>query len=246
MVELRRVVGVMGTVVSFLARFPAATGEETAAHAALDEAEEWLGEVDDRFTTWRPGSEWLRYVDGALTLDQAHPDLRHVVTRCHALTAETGGAFSLTADPDRPPDPAAYVKGWSIQRAADLLTARGAAALCINGGGDVVVTGGCPPWRIGVQHPHKRDGLVATIELVHGAVATSGHYERGAHIHDPSSGRRATTLASVTVTGPDLGTADAYATAAFALGDRAEEWLAGIAHYRGYVVRADASTWSSW
>ncbi len=90
---------------------------------------------------------------------------------------------------------------------------------------------------------------MATIELAQGAVATSGHYERGAHIHDPSSGRPATALASVTVTGPDLGTADAYSTAAFALGDGAEAWLAttaAAASFRGYVVRVDGSTWSSW
>ena len=56
------------------------------------------------------------------------------------------------------------------------------------------------------------------LELRDGAVATSGAYERGQHIVDPRTGRPPRGVLSVTVVGPDLGTADAYATAAFALG----------------------------
>ncbi len=50
------------------------------------------------------------------------------------------------------------------------------------------------------------------------AVATSGRYERGDHVIDPRSGLPARGLTSVTVVGPDLALADAYATAALVLG----------------------------
>jgi thiamine biosynthesis lipoprotein len=43
----------------------------------------------------------------------------------------------------------------------------------------------------------------------------------------------------VTVVGPSIALADAYATAAFAMGDRAIRWLAGLAGYTGCVVTAD-------
>ena len=56
------------------------------------------------------------------------------------------------------------------------------------------------------------------VEATDLAVATSGAYARGEHVVDPHTGRAAERLLSVTIAGPDLATADAYATAAFAMG----------------------------
>jgi len=50
------------------------------------------------------------------------------------------------------------------------------------------------------------------------AVATSGAYARGDHVLDPHTRRAPEGVLSVTITGPVLATADAYATAAFAMG----------------------------
>nr|WP_309232295.1 FAD:protein FMN transferase [Micromonospora tarensis] len=58
------------------------------------------------------------------------------------------------------------------------------------------------------------------------AVATSGVYERGRHVLDPRRGAPASGLRSVTVVGDDLGVADAYATAALAMGTSGLNWLA--------------------
>jgi thiamine biosynthesis lipoprotein len=45
---------------------------------------------------------------------------------------------------------------------------------------------------------------------------------------------------SVTITGPDLATADAYATAAFAMGARAPEWTASLpSGYEAMTILAD-------
>jgi len=230
----------MGTVASIVATTRADDGQRL--RDAVDRAVAWLHEVDDRFTTWRPGSEWLSYVDGELALADAHPDLRFVVERADALARETDGAFSLTADPDRPPDPAAYVKGWAVQRAADIVAAGGADGVCVNGGGDVAVWRAQGTYRVGIADPFQPGRIVGTVELADGAVATSGTYERGAHIFDASSGRPVQEFASVTVVGPDLGTADAYATAAFAMGERALGWLASIDAYGAFVVHKDGRT----
>jgi thiamine biosynthesis lipoprotein len=59
-----------------------------------------------------------------------------------------------------------------------------------------------------------------------GAVATSGAYERGPHVIDPLTRRPPEGVRSVTVVGPRLATADAYATAAFAMGRRGPAWTA--------------------
>ena len=68
------------------------------------------------------------------------------------------------------------------------------------------------------------------------AVATSGAYERGEHIRDPRTGRAPAGVESVTVVGPDLGTADAYATAAFALGAEGPAWTAGLDGYEAMTI----------
>jgi thiamine biosynthesis lipoprotein len=95
------------------------------------------------------------------------------------------------------------------------------------------------PWRIGVQHPHERARIAAVLaprgDL---AVATSGAYERGEHIVDPLTGRPPAGVLSVTVAGPDLGTADAYATAAFAMGADGPVWTATLRGYEAMTMLA--------
>ena len=59
-------------------------------------------------------------------------------------------------------------------------------------------------------------------------MATSGVYERGRHVLDPRRGAPASGLRSVTVVGTDLGVADAYATAALAMGTPGLNWLARL------------------
>jgi FAD:protein FMN transferase len=80
-------------------------------------------------------------------------------------------------------------------------------------------------------------GLVKgwSVDVVAGddlAVATSGAYVRGRHVYDPHTRRAPEGVDSVTITGPDLATADAYATAAFAMGTKGPAWR--TARLRGY------------
>ena len=176
----------------------------------------WLRWVDATFSTYRTDSEISRLDRGEL--DDPHPLVREVLARCEQLRVETGGWFDVRATGRL--DPSGYVKGWAVERAA----AFGRDRFLIDAGGDVLLRGS---WRVGIRHPHARDALAAAITLADCAVATSGAYERGPHVLDPFSGRPATGLSSVTVIGRDLGTADAYATAAFAAGD--PRWAADLA-----------------
>ena len=73
------------------------------------------------------------------------------------------------------------------------------------------------------------------------AVATSGPYERGAHLIDPATGRPASRAASATVTGPSLALADALATGLAVGGDEALAVLAGVPGYAGYLIRPDGT-----
>jgi FAD:protein FMN transferase len=77
------------------------------------------------------------------------------------------------------------------------------------------------------------------------AVATSGAYERGTHIVDPRTGEAPEGVLSVTVLGPDLGTADAYATAAFAMGLDGPPWTAGLGDYEALTILSDGRVLST-
>jgi thiamine biosynthesis lipoprotein len=146
----------------------------------------------------------------------------------------TGGFFS--ARPAGRLDPSGFVKGWAVAGAAERIDAAG---FSINAGGDVIVRGRPEDgrrWRIGIRHPVELDKIAAVVEVEDLAVATSGEYERGAHIVDPHTGRPPRGLLSVTVVGPDLATADAYATAAFAMGAAGPEWTATLDGYDALCI----------
>ncbi|WP_026178962.1 FAD:protein FMN transferase [Streptomyces hokutonensis] len=196
----------------------------------------WLREVDARFSPFRPDSEVCRYDRGELRLPQLSADLTEVLDLCEQYRLATGGAFDVRL-PGRPLDPCAVVKGWSVQRAAELLTAAGARRFILNAGGDVVVSGG--PWRVGVRHPEHADQLCTVLELTDGAVATSARYERGDHIVDGRTGRPATGLLSLSVVADSLTEADATATAAFAMGPEGVDWAAARPGCEIFAVDAE-------
>ena len=52
-------------------------------------------------------------------------------------------------------------------------------------------------------------------------------------------------MLSVTVTGPDLGTADAYSTAAFAMGADGPRWTLGLDGYEAMTILADGTVLST-
>ncbi|WP_174530704.1 FAD:protein FMN transferase [Micromonospora maritima] len=195
-------------------------------HELAEETFDWLREVDARFSTYRDDSEVCRLDRGELALADASPHLRAVLERCADLWTATDGFFDAYATGRL--DPSGYVKGWAAQVASDRLLAAGAPNHCVNAGGDVRVRGHTAtgePWRIGVRHPWDPAATCLVLTGTDLAVATSGVYERGHHVVDPRRGTPAAGLRSVTVVGPDLGLADAYATAAVAMGEPGIAWL---------------------
>src|SRR4051795_9621870 len=205
----------------------------------VEVAFDWLREADATFSTYREDSEISRLDRGELALADCRPEVDEVLTRCVRLNRVTRGAFSVR--PAGRLDPSGLVKGWAIDGAAARLAAAGAERFCINAGGDVVARGRPAPdrrWRVGVRHPVEHDRLAAVLAVEDLAVATSGEYERGAHIVDPHTGAPASGLLSVTIVGPDLATADAYATAAFAMGDAGPAWTATLAGYDAMCITA--------
>jgi thiamine biosynthesis lipoprotein len=227
-----RVEAVMGVPVGIDVR------DDHVDATAVDRAFAHLRAVDATFSPYRADSAVCRVDAGALAPRDAPGEVRAVLARCERLRDATGGWFDARATGRL--DPSGFVKGWAVDGAVAILRAAGARNLCVHAGGDVRVCGERArglPWRIGVQHPFQRDRLAAVLapdgDL---AVATSGAYERGAHIVDPRTGRPPRGALSVTIAGPDLGTADAYATAAFAMGADGPAWTATLRGYEALTV----------
>ena len=254
---LRRVEQIMGTAISLDVR------DASVSPAALDEVFAYLREVDRRFSPYKPDSEVSRLIRGELEETDASSDLRAILSLCDQVRRTSEGYFDIRAHrPDGRPDPTGLVKGWALEKASRILEAAGARNYCINGGGDIVARGepaggepagkgaaGVEPsgggaavgqaWRVGIRHPFIADRLAAVLAIRDGAVATSGAYERGEHIRNPLTGRAPEGLLSVTIVGPSLTLADAYATAAFAMGSSGLAWVATLPGFAGCGVTAD-------
>lgn len=222
---VRHVEPVMGTVVSIDVRTPLPPGRLAAAVAEVIAV---LHQADRDFSTYRDDSWVCRLARGDVRLDDCPADVIEVYALAGALQIATGGAFDPGYRRDGTLDPTGLVKGWVTERASALLAAAGAVDHCVNAAGDVRLRGHPEPgqpWRVGIADPHRPGGLVGTVTGTDLAVATSGTAERGAHVIDPRTGAPARGLAAVTVAGPDLALADAYATAGLALGPQAPTLL---------------------
>ncbi len=233
----RRVEHIMGTAISLDVREGALDSKDVEAAFA------YLREVDARFSTYRPDSEISRLGRGELCEADCSSDVRLVLAVCDDLFRTSDGYFDARGyRRAQGPDPTGLVKGWAVEEAGWMLGEAGATRFAIDAGGDVLVRGGIAPgvpWRVGIRHPALVDRLAAVLVLSDGAVATSGVYERGEHIIDPHTGRPPRGLLSVSVVGPSLTYADAYATTAFAMGIDGLAWVALNPGYGAYGITDD-------
>ncbi|MDP9483030.1 MAG: FAD:protein FMN transferase [Chloroflexota bacterium] len=209
----------------------------------IDSAFARLRYIDARFSPYLPDSDVSRMIRGELDEADGTADLRAVLGLCEDLRRTSDGYFDIRRHrPDGRPDPTGLVKGWAIEEAAFLLEAAGALDFTINAGGDIVAHGEPEPgraWQVGIRHPDQPDRVAAVLRIRDVAVATSGAYERGEHIIDPHDGRPARELLSLTVVGPSLTYADAYATAAFAMGSAGPAWVHGHPGYGAFAIGTD-------
>jgi FAD:protein FMN transferase len=229
-----RVEPVMGTVITIEVRAP------FVPESALDAVIGWFHDVDRRFSPYRDDSEVTRMGDGRLAFDEAPVDVRAMFTLADDLRVRTNGFFdprAFRADGRR--DPTGVVKGWAVDEAVARLRLAGAVNLEVLAGGDLIAAGEPEPgrsWRIGIRHPDDPMAVAAVLRVRDLAVATSGLYERGDHIVDPHTGTVPRGLRSMTVVGPTLALADAYATAAFAMGESGLAWVARQPAFGGLAI----------
>lgn len=149
-------------------------------------------------------------------------------------------AFSI---PGMELDFGGVVKEYAADRAEVICAEAGFAHGLVDLGGDIRIVGPHPdgaPWIVGIQHPRVPDAVMARLDLFHGAVATSGDYERFieidgqryCHIVSPRTGMPVEGLAGVSVVADECVVAGSAATIAMLMEERGPEWLGefGLPH----------------
>ena len=245
--RLEKLVETWGTVVVIDAS--SAGLDEASLKSAVDEVEEFFYQVDRDFSTYKSDSQVSRIRRGELSIEDASEYVQQVLALCEYSRELTLGAF----DPWKAEggfDPSGLVKGWAAEVGAQMLVSAGVENVLINASGDIVLRGGKPeggPWNISIASPNDVEKIVKLFDVFDGSVATSGDYEKGAHIVDPHTGLIAIGARSASVIGPDGAICDALATALMVDGIDAQKWIGRpeLAEYSFWTInRNDRTAWS--
>jgi thiamine biosynthesis lipoprotein len=142
-------------------------------------------------------------------------------------------------------------KGYAVDRARDMMRARGFQDFMIQFGGDLYVAGkaGDRSWRVGIQDPRGAGNRIfASMDLSDRTFSTSGDYERFFikdgrryhHILDPATGEPTTGCRSVTIITGSAAVADGLSTGVFIMGPEAGMALIErLPDVEGVIVAAD-------
>ncbi len=135
------------------------------------------------------------------------------------------------------------VKEYAVDRAATICRNAGVPNAVINLGGDLRVVGPRAdggPWKIGIRHPRQADGIVESVLMREGALASSGDYERCimfegvryGHILNPATGWPVREMAAVSVLSDLCVVAGSASTIAMLREADGPRWLAelGLPH----------------
>jgi len=213
---------------------------QVVANTAWEKVSIFLHDIEDRFSTFLPKSEISRINSGELHILDASPDVVEVLDACTWLEHLSDGVFNARR-PDGSIDPAGFVKGWAAERAAGLLAEVGLKNYYLRIGGDIQTHGvqsTGDQWRVGIVDPHDATRIHNYVDIPKNwAVATSGTAERGHHIWGKDSVAVNSQFSSMTVIGPHLMWADAFATIGYALGDAGIDWVEKFPDYTAFTLK---------
>ena len=243
---------VWGTVVDIDIASMIVSGDELSAE--VKKVVEFCRDVDKDFSTYIDSSWVTRLRRGEIAIDDCPENIREVWDLCGQAKYLSDGAFDPWAVADGF-DPSGLVKGWAADICADMLVAAGAQHVQVNAAGDLALRGGwfdptdstVKPWKIGVVNPDNRLEVLKIFEITDGAIATSGTYERGAHISDPYTGMIAIGAKSATIVGDKGWLCDALATAVMVAGTDAAKWFTqdDLTGYQVWAIdRHENTSWS--
>lgn len=220
------------------------------AKTAIDAVFNYFTYIDDTFSTFKETSEITKINNGLVEKKDFSQDMKTVFELAEKTKQETNGYFNIVNNKGVC-DPSGIVKGWAIQHAAQLLCDKGFKNHYVEAGGDIQVFG-LPTqvlaqagknenhlsWSVGIKNPFNTQEIIKVVYLKNNeGIATSGTYERGAHIYNPKN--RKETLAeimSITVIAKNVYEADRIATAAFAMQRKGIRFIEDLPGFEAYVI----------
>ena len=247
--HLRKQFPVWGTIVDV--DIASSVVSEDGLNQGMQQVIDFCTQVDSDFSTYIDTSWVTRLRTNQIEISSCPPSVQEVWNLCLQAKHLTDGAFDPWAVKGGF-DPSGLVKGWAADKCADLLLSLGIEHVQVNAAGDLALRGGfydgvVKPWRIGVVNPDNRTEVVEVFEIFDGAIATSGTYERGAHINDPYTCLIAIGARSATVVGPLGWLCDALATALMVASADGAKYFAQpeLAGYKPFVInRHENTSWS--
>jgi thiamine biosynthesis lipoprotein len=250
--HLRRQFPVWGTIVDVDCSSQSVS--EADLNRAMSSVINLCEEIDRDFSPYKDDSWISRLRRAEVAIEDCPVDVIEVWDLCSRARWLSDGAFDPWAVVGGF-DPSGLVKGWAADKCADILVAAGADHVQVNAAGDLALRGGwfdhktstIKAWPIGVVNPDNALEVVQVYEIMDGAIATSGNYERGAHIRDPYTGMIAIGAKSATVVGAEGWLCDAMATAVMVAGQDSAKWF-GQSELAGYqlfgIDRHEQTGWS--
>ncbi len=215
--------------------------DQAVSEKDIDDVYDYFTYVDQTFSTYKENSEISKINRGELKREDYSDDMDLIFTLCERTKKETNGYFDISHDGKL--NPSGIVKGWSIFNAAQILQDKGFENYYVDAGGDVQVAGKNKDgefWRVGIQNPFQKQGIVKVLQLKNCGIATSGTAQRGQHIYNPHfPGAQITDIVSLTVVGPNVYEADRFATPAFAMGRAGIQFIEKLPGFEGYLIDKD-------
>ena len=245
----------MGTVVS-IHLAPTSPNDSRAAEAVAA-ATQVFEEFNAQFSLYLEDSELSQISRGEIALADASTEMRDAYSRAIEWRSRTNGDFTPHR-PDGVIDLNGTIKAEAIDAAARALREHGFKDFSLNCGGDVLVSGKpeSGSWVTGVVDPGPNNTLLSAVRHTDEwcAIATSSITERGEHIWSRPETATDAVFTQVSVVADDIVTADVWATAIMAGGQRAldlavvtdklavlavkrDSELVGNAHFRALVAR---------
>jgi thiamine biosynthesis lipoprotein len=211
-----------------------------ASEADIDEVFNYFNHVDEKFSTYKEESEISKINRGEVLQEAFSDEMKEVLQLAKETKEETQGYFDVTT-PEGSIDPSGVVKGWSIQKAAEMLRSKGFENFYVEIGGDIQTSGmneDGAEWSIGIRNPlSPTANEIVKVVYPHGkGIATSGSYLRGSHIYTPNSSGIPSNFVSLTVIGPNVYEADRFATASFAMGLPGMHFLESLPSFEAYSI----------
>lgn len=206
----------------------------------IKEIFDYYKKLDATFSTYKDTSEVQRINRGEVVAGRYSSELRKILRLSQKTKQQTEGYFDVYFNGKL--DPSGIVKGYAIHNAAKMLEEKGYNNFYVEIAGDIEARGKNlqgKKWGVGIKNPFNPKQIIKIVHVSNKGVATSGNYARGPHIFNPVTKKKAESIASITVIGPNIYEADRFATAAFAMGKEGIYFIEKQKRLEGYMVTLD-------